>query len=47
MLAFNIYLLYEKEKQAEKELDFDDLLFVAREKVKNYSKRISYIIIDE
>lgn len=47
LLAFNIYLLYEKEKQAEKELDFDDLLFVAREKVKNYSKRISYIIIDE
>ena len=47
LLALNIYILYEKEKQAERELDFDDLLFVASKRVKSYSKKISYIIIDE
>ena len=30
-----------------KELDFDDLLFIAKDRVKYYKRKISYIIIDE
>ena len=47
LLALNIYLLYEKEKEESSELDFDDLLFIAKDRVKYYKKKISYIIIDE
>ena len=34
LLTLNIYLLYEKEKKENKELDFDDLLFIAKDRVK-------------
>ena len=47
LLTLNIYLLYEKEKKENKELDFDDLLFIAKDRVKYYKRKISYIIIDE
>lgn len=47
LLTLNIYLLYEKERDENKELDFDDLLFIAKDRVKYYKRKISYIIIDE
>lgn len=47
LLALNIHLLYEKEKKESRELDFDDLLFIARDRIKYYKRKISYIIIDE
>ena len=48
-ITLNCYLRYEKYLEENKEIDFDDMLIKAKEKVdsNNYHKKIKYIIIDE
>ena len=48
ILALNIYLKYQKYLSDNNEIDFDDMLIYASNKVKNsYESNIKYIIIDE
>lgn len=48
VLALNIYLKYQNYLKENNEIDFDDMLIKATEKVKNdYKEDIKYIIIDE
>ena len=46
-IIINIYIRYETYLKDNNELDFDDLIINATKEVKNYNKRIKYIIIDE
>lgn len=48
-IALNCYLRYEKYLGENMEIDFDDMLIKAKEKVdtNNYHKKIKYVIIDE
>lgn len=48
LLTLNIYLLYKQELDQNNEIDFDDMIINATNKVKEkYNKKIKYIIIDE
>ncbi len=48
-LIKDIYIKYQNKLKEENQIDFDDMINLATEKVKNglYNKKISYIIIDE
>lgn len=49
ILTLNIYLLYQKYLEENKEIDFDDMIIYATKQVKKISmkKRYRYVIIDE